>query len=92
MIGPSGGYLFRSKEDISGSGWLPVDDPFRRLELSGQAGISVMLLEQFDVSIRWSYSLLPVRLNPGNPVRYLDRGQYNNSLAFTLGYRMNIRK
>ncbi|MFN8206751.1 MAG: outer membrane beta-barrel protein [Bacteroidales bacterium] len=93
QLGLAGGYLMKAQEDINGNGWLPVENnPFHAFEISGQAGISLLLIEHFMFGLRWSYSLLPVRQNPGNPVRYFDRGQYNNSLAFTLSYTLNRRK
>jgi hypothetical protein len=93
QLGLAGGYLMKAEEDLNANGWLPVEDnPFRSFELSGQAGISILIIEHFHFGLRWSYSLLPVRLNPGNAVRYFDRGQYNNSLGFTLSYTLNRRK
>jgi hypothetical protein len=92
QLGAAGGYLLKAEEDITGNGYLPVTIPFRSVELSGQLGAEYQLFEHLQFAVRCSYSLLPVRLNPGHPVRYLDRGQYNNSLAFALYYTLNRRK
>lgn len=91
QCGVAGGYLANAGEDINGYGYQPTTIPFRSFELSGQAGAGFNLTEQWQMNIRFSYSLLPVRLNPGSYVRYFDKGQYNNSLAFSVYYMINRR-
>ena len=87
--GIAGSYLTRSLEDKDGGGFLKADPDFTQFEFSGLVGLSYQLLNNLAASVRFNYSLLPVREHPGNQTRWLDRGQYNNAMLFSLYYRID---
>lgn len=87
--GIAGAYLVASLEDRDGDGFLKADPPFDQFELSGLLGLNYDLSEYFIASVRFNYSLLPVRPHPGGQVRWPDLGQYNNAMLFSLYYRID---
>jgi hypothetical protein len=86
--GLAAGYLFRAREDLTGNGFLSPQRPFSPVDLSFEAGINFQITKLIRANIRFSYSVLPIRENPGGQVFRLDLGQYNNSLSFNLYYRI----
>ena len=86
--GIAGSYLFTSVEDKDGYGVSEADPFFDRLELSGLIGLNYQLTANPTGQIRFNYSLLPVRPHPGDQYYWLDRGQYNNALLFSLYYKI----
>jgi opacity protein-like surface antigen len=87
-IGVSIGYLQKATEDKDGIGDFPAEPPFKEYELSGLAGVEYQMTEQLFLNIRFNYSILPVRSHPGDQTFYLNRGQYNNVLTFTVYYQL----
>lgn len=87
-VGIAPGYLMKAAEDLDGGGFAPPEKPFRDAELDALAGISYVFTDHFKGNIRFSYSVFPVRNHPGDQIHFLDRGQYNNVLAFSVYYTL----
>jgi hypothetical protein len=86
--GPSLGTLVHSKEqDEQGS--FTEQRPFKKTELSINAGISYPLISNLMLNWRISNSLLPVRPHVSGETFRLNMGQYNTVLAFTLRYQVS---
>lgn len=86
--GLSAGYLFSAREDKTGYGYIAPSPPFRKVELAYQLGLNYQFTSHIRGNLRFSYSLLPIRNNPGNQVWWFNRGQYNNSLSLCMYYRL----
>ena len=87
--GIAGSYLVTSLEDKDGGGFLEAEPPFDLFEFSGLVGLNYELNERFTINVRLNYSLLPVRAHPGQQVYWLDRGQFNNAMLFSLYYQID---
>lgn len=87
--GIAGSYLVTSLEDKDGGGFLEAEPPFDLFEFSGLVGLNYELNERFTMNVRLNYSLLPVRPHPGQQVYWLDRGQFNNAMLFSLYYQID---
>ncbi|MBU8893252.1 MAG: PorT family protein [Bacteroidales bacterium] len=87
-IGFAAGYLQKSTEDKDGIGDEPADPPFNEFEFSGLAGIEYLITEHLFFNVRFNYSILPVRSHPGEQTSWIDKGQYNNVLTFTVYYQI----
>ena len=87
--GIAGSYLVASLEDKDGGGFLEAEPPFDLFELSGLLGLNYNLNENFTANVRLNYSLLPIRPHPGGQYYWLNRGQYNNAMLFSLYYRID---
>jgi len=87
--GIAGSYLTRSQEDKDGGGFLEAEPDFSQFEFSGLIGLSYALMNNLSANIRFNYSLLPVREHPGDQSYWLDRGQFNNVLLFSLYYKID---
>ncbi len=85
-IGLSLGYLKSGQEDKDGFGLADADPPFNEWEFSGLAGISYALTKHWVGEVRFQYSLAPVRAHPGDQTYYLNKGQYNNVVTFSVRY------
>jgi len=86
-LGPSINFLFYSAEKDS-NGKLPGRQPFRIFELAGVGGISFFIKEHYGVNLRYSNSILPVRVPDGEHSQYrIKRKQFNSSIAFSLYYQ-----
>ena len=88
-IGLAAGYLQKSTEDKDGIGDEPADPPFNEFEFSGLAGVEYLISENFLFNVRFNYSILPVRGHPGEQTSWIDKGQYNNVLTFTVYYQIS---
>lgn len=89
-IGIGGGYLINAFEDKDSYGYTKAYPDFYKFELTGTAGISYIFSEKFSVSLRFTYSLLPVRADYSGALWYIDRGEYNNLLSMVFFY--NFKK
>ncbi len=87
-IGLAAGYLQSSTEDKDGVGDLPADPEFNKFEFSGLAGVEYEIIKNFYFNVRFNYSILPVRSHPGDQTFFLDKGQYNNVLTFSIHYQI----
>ncbi len=87
-IGLAAGYLQSSTEDKDGFGDLPADPDFNKFEFSGLAGVEYEIINNLYFNVRFNYSILPVRSHPGDQTYFLDKGQYNNVLTFSVHYQI----
>jgi len=87
--GVASGYLFEALEDLDGAGFIEPQRPFDEYEFSLLIGLNYQLNENFTGNIRLNYSALPIREHPGEQVYFIDRGQYNNALSFSLYYQID---
>lgn len=86
-LGPAIGFLCHSSEKDA-NGVMPARQGFRIFELSGVVGISFIIKEHFGLNLRWSSSLIPVRVPDGKHSQYrISKKQYNDALAFSLYYQ-----
>ena len=60
-VGPAFGVVVLQKE-WEGTGLIVGRPPFRRFEFSGMAGLSLKIADHHSVNLRYSNSLLPVRI------------------------------
>lgn len=95
-VGPSFGRLLSSsEEDVQGT--IPKTEPFKDWEISLNLGLAYPFDDNFDISVRLSSSIIPIRnFNIGSgPLpdnyglfdRLLNRGQYNTVLSFLARYQ-----
>lgn len=66
--------------------------PFNKTELGFNLGINYPLTKQFDINWRFTYSILPVRSFPAGTTYFLNIGECNNVMAFTLKYTFSQAK
>lgn len=64
------------------------DPPFNAGDLSIHLGGNYLLTSKVRFSVRASHSILPIRSHNQGGTYLLNRGQYNQVLAFTLRYRL----
>lgn len=88
-IGLAAGYLQKSTEDKDGIGDEPADPAFNQFEFSGLLGVEYKITDNIFFNVRFNYSILPVRSHPGDQTFYLNKGQYNNVLTFTVHYQIS---
>lgn len=82
-LGLAVGYLFSATEDDGYGAKKPFKE-FHLFDVNLLGGLSYHINEKFKVTGKFGISAIPIRMNPGNPIRYYDRGQYNKLL--TLGF------
>jgi opacity protein-like surface antigen len=87
-IGLAAGYLQNSSEEKEGIVYDPADPEFNKFEFSGLVGVEYEFVSNFYFNVRFNYSILPVRSHPGDQTYFLDRGQYNNVLTFSVHYQI----
>ena len=86
-LGPSINFLFYADEKDK-DGIMRGTQPFRLCELSVIGGITYLFKEHYGLNLRYSNSILPVRVNDGNHSDYrLDRKQFNSAIAFSFFYQ-----
>lgn len=85
-------YLYRAREDADGYGFLEPSPVFRRYDLPYSLGLGYKINSQWNVRTHFSYSMFPIRSNPGNQIWYFNRGQYNNYLTIGLYYTPDRNK
>jgi hypothetical protein len=61
--------------------------PFFRFEFSGIVGLDYLFRNHLAVSLRFETSLLPVRKPRYSDWLFLDRGQHNQTIAFSVYYQ-----
>jgi len=88
--GLSAGYLIFAKEYDNYGQIDPATSsapPFRKLELAALAGLSFNYKENWFLSFRFSYSIIPIRDTPIQPFAYFNKPQHNNLIITALQYR-----
>jgi len=87
-FGPCFGILLKTVDVEEANGYLNVGaPPFARFEFSGIIGIGYLFFNHLGVSLRYESSLLPVRKPRASDWIYLNRGQYNQTFAFSAYYQ-----
>lgn len=96
-LGPSLAYLFKYKENqnyVDVTGWYK----YNSVELALVTGLGRDINDMFQVEVRFSNSLLPIRTFQSpiyypNPVaRFFNQGYYNNIVTLMLTYKLGKRK
>lgn len=86
-IGPSIGYLMYAKEENEYGEFPPEDvKDFNSFEFGGNANVNYHFDPHFILQLAFFYSIIPVREHAGGGTYYLNRGQYNNMISFSLRY------
>jgi hypothetical protein len=87
-FGPALGILFKNVDIEEVDGYSQVGTPpFTRFEFSGVIGISYLFFKHLGVGLRYEASLLPVRKPRSADWLFLDRGQHNQTFAFSVYYQ-----
>jgi len=89
IVGLSAGYLAKAKE-MDQLGSFPSEDiqKFNKFEFAGLFGVEYNKSERWAFYLVFSYSFLPIRNQPTNPVNRWDKGQYNNVLELVARYKL----
>ncbi len=87
-FGVSYAYLIKGTEDIGNGTFIPPTRPFRKYEIANHVGLNYRISEHIFACWRFSYTfiLLPIREHPGGQVYWVNRGQYNHNMSFSLKY------
>ncbi len=75
-------YLFKSREDKDGNGFMLPDPVFKKFDVPFVFGVCYFPFQKFHVDFRYSYSMVAIREHPAHQTFYFNRGQYNNLLSF----------
>ncbi|MEA3318342.1 MAG: porin family protein [Bacteroidota bacterium] len=86
-IGIAEGFLRNAYED-DGGGDIEPDIAFDKWETSVIIGASYKFTDRINANVRINYSLIPIRNHPGGQSFWLNNGQYNNVLSFSLYYKI----
>ena len=85
LAGPSFGFLISSKETEFGIEQIPYKE-FYNTETALHFGLSYPIIDKLRLDVRWSQSLLAIRDHNSGAKTFLNQGQYNTVLAFTIRY------
>lgn len=81
-LGASLGYLFNAKEDKNGYGYLDPEPEMKSFDINVLAAVNYHFNENWKISVRFQYSIMPIRKVKANPYKEIfNRGQYNNLFA-----------
>jgi len=87
-FGPGFGILFKNTDVEEINGYPEVGrPPFFRFEFSGIVGLDYLFWNHLGVSLRFETSLLPVRKPRYADWLFFDRGQHNQTIAFSVYYQ-----
>jgi hypothetical protein len=87
-FGPGFGILFKNSNVEEINGYPEKGRPqFFRFEFSGIVGLDYLFRNHWGVSLRFEASLLPVRKASYKDWLFLNRGQYNQTIAFSVYYQ-----
>ncbi len=68
------------------NGLMPGMTPFKKYEISVQAGFNYLLSDNLRANFRFNNSILPVREHTGGATYRLNMGQYNTVLILGINY------
>jgi hypothetical protein len=77
-------YLYKAREAKDADGFMDPSPVFKRYDIPISVGIGYIINTNFNIRFHYSYSIFPIRNNPGNQTWYFNRGQYNNYLTVGL--------
>jgi opacity protein-like surface antigen len=81
-------YLSHKEENEDGD-FREEDYPkFHRFGLGSNAGIMYKIGKNIFIGARYTYSTIPIREHAGGYTYLLNRGQYSNSLSFSVFYHI----
>lgn len=84
-VGPAFGVVVLQKE-WEGTGLIVGRPPFRRFEFSGMAGLSLKIADHHSVNLRYSNSIIPVRIPTWVYGRVVKK-QFNSVLTISYCYQ-----
>ncbi|MCX7985824.1 MAG: PorT family protein [Bacteroidales bacterium] len=79
-------YLARATVNI-GNGVTDALQPMNKIETNALVGLIYPLNKNFELNLRFSYSLFPVSQLPGNLTIWSTYGQYNNVISLCVYYK-----
>ncbi len=88
-VGMSLGYLIKALEQKGNNDIEEADPPFNKFDLAFVLGLSYHFNDKIDVGAFFSYSLLAVRPYSKGYGSFMDEGQHNNIIYFTLSYKLS---
>jgi len=80
--------LISSDNDIYGPQQSELINPFNKLDIGVFIGMNYHITDKIILNSRMSNSIIPIRSHPSNVTYYLNRGQYNSLLIFTIHYNI----
>ena len=88
-IGAQVAFLLSSTDnDIYGPQQSELFNPFNKLDIGVFIGMNYHITDKIILNSRMSNSIIPIRSHPSNVTYYLNRGQYNSLLIFTIHYNI----
>jgi len=88
-IGTQVAFLLSSTDnDIYGPQQSELFNPFNKLDIGVFIGMNYHITDKIILNSRMSNSIIPIRSHPSNVTYYLNRGQYNSLLSFTIHYNI----
>ena len=88
-IGGQIAFLITSTDnDIYGSVSSELINPFHKVDVGAFIGMNYHLSDKIILNSRISNSIIPIRPHLSNITYYLNRGQYNSLLSFTIHYNI----
>jgi opacity protein-like surface antigen len=89
------GYLIHAKEYNENGVFVEQDQhKFNNFDLEPFFGFQFDLLDQLKIDLRFSYSVVPIREQPGENATtiYWLNNQFNKVISLSLCYRLNAKK
>lgn len=80
--------LISTDNDIYGPQQSELINPFNKLDIGVFIGMNYHITDKIILNSRMSNSIIPIRSHPSNVTYYLNRGQYNSLLIFTIHYNI----
>lgn len=91
LVGASAGYLIKGNEYDNYGLFAEADQhPFNDFDVQGFLGFRFQMTDRLYIDLRGSYSVLPIREQPGDPLWYWKSNQFNNLLSTTVLYRLDF--
>jgi hypothetical protein len=88
-IGGQISFLLTSTDnDIYGAVSSELINPFNKVDIGAFIGMNYHLSDKIILNSRMSNSIIPIRPHLSNITYYLNRGQYNSLLSFTIHYNI----
>ena len=88
-IGPSFGYLLHQYEAADE---MQLNVPFEKWDIGLDIGLIYAFTEKWKLDIRYFNTIFfPVRKHASGATYFLNRGQYNEVLSFTMHYQFRTR-